>query len=254
MVFSNRHVNTRKFVHIKGIRLEQVYCTKFLGVFIDHKLTWKEHITHIKKKISKSIGILHKVNKVLSKNIKLKLYKTFIQPHLLYCNIVWCGAFATVLKPLEIMQKRALKMALNLPRETPSDFLFNQAKVHNLTSLNKIQTAIFMYKYNNNLLPKSFDNKFKVNEDYHHYNTRISSLHHIPMIRLERTKLSLNYRGVTVWNLISPDIRSIGTLQGFKNAIKNTLYKDICTKMYVLISTYVQLYYALFVNIIICIK
>jgi len=220
MIFSNKSVLTSKVVQIKGTKLEQVSSTKFLGVFIDHKLTWKEHITYTKNKISKCIGILRKVNKILSKCIKLKLYKTFIQPHLIYCNIVWCAAYVTVLKPLEIIQKRALKIALNVPRLTPTDVLFKLANVQRLASINKIQTAIFMYKYNNDLLPGSFDNKFECNNDYHVYSTRISSLHHVPMIRLERTKLSLSYRGVKVWNSINDDVKNVSSLNAFKNAIK----------------------------------
>ena len=108
-----------------------------------------------------------------------------------------------------------------MPKDTSSAIVFSEAKVHDLVSLNKIQTAICMHKYNNKLLPKSFDNMFVTNEDYHHYNTRISSLYHVPMRRLTRTKLSLNYRGVIVWNSISQDIRTSNTLQGFKKAIKN---------------------------------
>lgn len=220
MIFSNRHVTSAKFVHIKGLRIEQVYCTKFLGVFIDDKLTWKEHIMYTKNKISKCIGMLHKVSKVFSKNVKLKLYKTFIQPHLMYCNVVWCSSYATVFKPLEVVQKRALKIALNMPKTTPSDYLFKAAKVHDLASINRIQTAIFMYKYNNSLLPQSFKGKFKFNEDVHQYNTRVSKLHHVPRVRLERSKFSIYYRGVQIWNSIGHNLRDINTLKEFKNSIK----------------------------------
>ena len=37
--------------------------TKFLGVIIDNKLKWLDHITFIKNKISKSIGIINKIIK-----------------------------------------------------------------------------------------------------------------------------------------------------------------------------------------------
>ena len=33
---------------------------KFLGVIIDNKLNWSDHILYIKNKISKSIGIINK--------------------------------------------------------------------------------------------------------------------------------------------------------------------------------------------------
>ena len=34
--------------------------TKFLGVIIDNKLRWSDHITYTKNKIAKSIGIIYK--------------------------------------------------------------------------------------------------------------------------------------------------------------------------------------------------
>jgi len=106
---------------------------------------------YLKNKISKCIGILRKVNKIFSRNLKLKLYKTFIQPQLMYCNIVWCAAFQTVIKPLEIVQKRALKLALNKPKDTPTELVFQLAKVHDLKAIHRIQTSIFMYKYHHAL-------------------------------------------------------------------------------------------------------
>ena len=40
--------------------LKQENTTKFLGVYIDQHLTWKDHISHICKKISKSVGIIYR--------------------------------------------------------------------------------------------------------------------------------------------------------------------------------------------------
>ena len=41
--------------------LEQVDNTKFLGVYIDQHLEWKTHVNFIAAKISKSVGLLYKV-------------------------------------------------------------------------------------------------------------------------------------------------------------------------------------------------
>jgi len=220
MIFSNGVSNTTKDVYIENISLERVYCTKFLGVFIDHKLTWKEHIMYIKNKISKCIAMLWKVNRIFSKRIKLLMYKTFIQPHLMYCNIVWCSTYVTNLKPLVTIQKRALKMTLNLPRDTSTIRVFEEAKVHDLYAINKIHTCIFMYKYCNRLLPKSFDCKFISNQDIHDHNTRVHMLYHLPKVRTEKGKMSIRYRGVALWNSLHSEIRDICHLQAFKNRIK----------------------------------
>ena len=45
---------------IDGIPIEQVNAINFLGVNIDNKLTWVNHINKIHSKIAKNIGILKK--------------------------------------------------------------------------------------------------------------------------------------------------------------------------------------------------
>jgi len=58
MIFSNRHCNSDLPVLINGTPLEKVTSTKFLGVIVDHKLLWKEHVAYVKNKLSKCIVIL----------------------------------------------------------------------------------------------------------------------------------------------------------------------------------------------------
>ena len=37
--------------------LQQVECSKYLGVFIDSNLTWQQHVDYIYNKIVKFVGI-----------------------------------------------------------------------------------------------------------------------------------------------------------------------------------------------------
>ena len=55
--------------------------TQFLGVIIDDKLNWSDHILYIKNKISKSIGIIHK-HVFLDRNTLRNLYFTLL-PYIL---------------------------------------------------------------------------------------------------------------------------------------------------------------------------
>ena len=108
MIFSNCRAKAHSTVNIDGHELEMVSCTKFLGVKIDDKLTWKEHISYVKHKLMKSLGILYKIRNVLTRKWRIKLYKTFVLPHLNYCNIVWASTYQSSLKDLFIVQKKAL--------------------------------------------------------------------------------------------------------------------------------------------------
>ena len=65
--------------------VKRVTSTKFLGIIIDEKLSWKQHIEYVKNKISKSIGINYKTRKYVDKSTLRNLYYTFVYPYLIYC-------------------------------------------------------------------------------------------------------------------------------------------------------------------------
>ena len=47
-------------IRISNKSINEVQNIKFLGVILDNKLSWKEHIGYSTSKMSKCVGILHK--------------------------------------------------------------------------------------------------------------------------------------------------------------------------------------------------
>ena len=92
-------------LRINDTSIQSVYVTKFLGVLIDSKLNWKNHIDYICKKIAKRIGILLKARKKLHRSSLISLYYSFAYPYLIYCNHVWGHSYKTNLEPIVLMQK-----------------------------------------------------------------------------------------------------------------------------------------------------
>ena len=93
-------------ITINGKNVAYTKNTKFLGVIIDNKLTWSDHIIYIKNKISKSIGIIHKTRNFLTKNTLTNLYYTFVYPYLIYCVEIWGNTNDIHLDPLIKIQKK----------------------------------------------------------------------------------------------------------------------------------------------------
>ena len=60
--------------------LTKVNSIKYLGIIIDHKLNWLDHITYGKTEISKGIGIMYKARKYLNKN-SLNIYAMLTYIH-----------------------------------------------------------------------------------------------------------------------------------------------------------------------------
>ena len=76
--------------------------TKNLGVCIDHKLTWKEHIPSVCQKVAKCTAIINRIKHIVNKDSLSFLYASLIEPHLTYCVEVWGNAYKSNLHPLYV--------------------------------------------------------------------------------------------------------------------------------------------------------
>ena len=68
--------------HINGEDIENV--EHFLGIILDEKLSWINHINMLSNKISKVIGVMYKLKNVLPEYILLILYNALSSSHLNY--------------------------------------------------------------------------------------------------------------------------------------------------------------------------
>ena len=55
---------------------------KQLGILLDTKLTFEEHYKTILSKINRTIGLLCKLQSLLSRAALITIYKAFVRPHL----------------------------------------------------------------------------------------------------------------------------------------------------------------------------
>ena len=75
----------------KGIPLKKSSYQKHLGMFLDSKLDFDEHIKGVFEKTSKSIGLIRKLRNFLPRGSFLQIYKSFVRPHFDYRDIIYEG-------------------------------------------------------------------------------------------------------------------------------------------------------------------
>ena len=79
--------------------------TKFLGVNLDETLSWTPHISHIARKVSRTLFAIKQMKHILPLDSLKTLYTALIHPHLSYGILAWGNANKSILKPLESLQK-----------------------------------------------------------------------------------------------------------------------------------------------------
>ena len=224
MVFkpSKKKVLSNIEIKINNSNILEVDNTKFLGVIIDSKLTWKDHITYVTNKIDKNIGVLIKCRKVFNEKTLITLYYSFIYPYLSYCIHVWGSTFKTYLKRVVTLQKRIVRIMCGAPRNSHTEKLYKELNMMNVNGIFMYNVGLFMYKHHHNLLPSIFD-VFESNDNIHNYQTRQSHLLHIPYCRTDLGKRSFTYQAVSVWNKLCQNIDVDVSVGVFKKHSKEYL-------------------------------
>ena len=203
--------------------LKQENTTKFLGVYIDQHLTWKDHISHICKKISKSVGIIYRSRFYLSTKTKLSLYYTLIYPYITYCNIAWSSTYVTNVNRIFYLQKRAVRAITNSSFRAHSTPLFSQLGILDIFKVNSLYIARFMFCYNSQLLPPIFFDLFARNNQIHNYNTRSAMNYRTHTCRTNLKKFTILYQGPKIWNSLPTNIKDSLSLYSFKKTMMEFL-------------------------------
>ena len=62
---------------LNNYEIRRVKKTKYLGMIVDYRLTWEDHIDYITLKINRGIGIIRRVRQFIPEKSLLLLYQTF---------------------------------------------------------------------------------------------------------------------------------------------------------------------------------
>ena len=91
--------------NIDRMHREQVTEFNIPGLMIDSNLNWKAHLNAINTKITRIIGLLHKLKNIFPKQV---LHSILIMPHLNYSLLTW----GIKSHKIEQLQKKGYQSAL----------------------------------------------------------------------------------------------------------------------------------------------
>ena len=113
MVISSERIE-QKFLDIgNGITLQSEPSVKVLGVTIDDRLQFSEHVSACCSKAARQLNALSRISRHINLKSKSIIYNSFIASNFNYCPLVWhfCGAANS--NKLEKLQERSLRILYN---------------------------------------------------------------------------------------------------------------------------------------------
>ena len=221
MVFHRaRRKVDHKDIILNNYILQQVHFTQFLGIIIDDKLKWANHISYIKNEIAKGMGILLKARKVLKIKVLLQLYNYFVFPYLIYSSEVWGNASDIHLQPLIIIQKKIIRIISFSRYNAPTKLLFQQYNILPLKKLVFQRLGLQLYKYEFGIIPIPLRSLFTKNSSVHNYNTRNSNKLRPAIARHAYRDKDFRFISVHVWNYICDNVNINVSFPSFKKSLK----------------------------------
>ena len=217
-------------IEIAGSQIKRVHSTRFLGVIIDDKLKWDEHIKYICNKLAKSIGIIIKVRHFLPSKTLVTLYYSLIYPYITYCHLVWGKASLVQLKKIIVLQKKVVRIISFSGFQDHSLPLFRNLQILPMDELYIFCASTFIFKILRKLFPTTFLNIFNP------FSERLSTFsrrseRNLYIIPLFRTKLRQNFihvfhQSIYIYNeFLSPLglINRSNSVHHFRKSLKQIL-------------------------------
>ena len=138
-------------VFIKGSKIEQTKSTTYLGVLLDDKLKWHEHIEYVANKLSEADGISCKRQRYVPQNLLTSEYYSLAYSCSQYAILCRGNASTKELNNLQVRQNRLVQAITNSFRQkTKLKPLFQQLHFLKVELIFKMEVAKFMSKMHNN--------------------------------------------------------------------------------------------------------
>jgi hypothetical protein len=195
--------------------------SKYLGVTINNKLNWTQHITNIKGKASRTLGFLQRNLGGCKSNVKSTAYTTMVRPTLEYAGTVWEPHHQVHIRSLEGVQRRAARFVSgNFYDRTPGcvTAMINQLKWEPLEYRRLTSRLVMFYKITHDLIDINAPSYLLPGDA----RTRGANRYRQPATDKDIYKFSFFPRTTTDWNRLPETTTSANTIESFRMQLSSS--------------------------------
>ena len=198
--------------------VHQVQLLKHLGLFLDPKLSFDEHIRCILIKTRKITGLIKMLQPIIPRTALLTIYKSFLRPHLDYGDVIYDRlfneSFQSKLESARYNVALAIKRAI---KGSSREKLYQELGLESLKARRWYQKLCLFFKLKKNKHPYYlFDIIPKI------LSTRTNRNHNnIPLFNVKHEYFRHSFFPPTTieWNKLDNNIRNSESVSAFKNQI-----------------------------------
>lgn len=205
-----------------GCHLEQLHLgshilansrhSKFLGLYIDPKLNFQEHVRILNNKLASGCYAIRTISAELGYTTARTAYFSLVESHLRYGIPFWGSCGLGTITSVLTLQKRAIRYMCKARVRDSCKPLFVTHKVLTVIAIFIHETVCLFHKKRNKF---DFANNRR--------NTRQASNICLPLPSSSLIKKSLIYNGKKVYNHLPITLKNIYSGNQFRNAVKKFL-------------------------------
>ena len=173
---------------------------KYLGIHIDGTLSFKYHISEIKKDLIKCCSIFYRIRRIFHRKHLIQIYNAIVRSKLQYGILVYGCTSKTNLEPLMMLQKRILRIIFFRKKFESITSIMTDFKIPNVCEMHIHE----LFKELTKIKIKKSDLDINLEPPNTNRPTRatVKGLVKLPLAKNTLQKNSINYRITKLYNML----------------------------------------------------
>ena len=222
MIVTTKNIYFEPEIRVGGSFVKKVSRVKYLGLNIDDRLRYLDHLTSIKSRLAQLCGVTYKLKNLTTLESAKMFYFSCIYSVVTYCIVAWGGVLSNSSAAGAVCKLHS-KIATNLFRKfyPGTGCIFKSVKILKLLDIHKFHACVYMFKIIKlNLCPTVSEN-LRLRYPPHDHSTRNRNNLIPPFPRINTIKFNYEYQFITIWNNIPETIRDSRSVGIFKQELRN---------------------------------
>ena len=227
LVMGENNSNLPITIYIENFSISSTETVELLGISIDSKLSFSNHISVICRKAGNRVRNLNRFRSLLMKKQLILLFNSYILSAFNYAPILWMYCSKTSCREIDTIHKRALRAVC---QDFSSDYevLLQKAGYKRIHEIHLRFILCEIYKTLHDLNPSFMQTLFRVKPV--RYALRNQNLLILPCAKSSRFGTqSFPFRGSLLWNTIRDSVKSQPSLNVFKQSLKAFNIMELCS-------------------------
>ena len=169
---------------------------------------------------------LYQLRKYVDYKMLVMVYNSTLHSHLMYCISSWGSASNSNMRPLFLLQKRAMRIITHSNRRTRTTPLFSRLQILKLHDIYKLEIAKLMHKVHKKALNicNTLTNNYTLLDNIHSRNTRRKHQknYFVTRVSSKQAQKCSQYNGPKIWNEIPLQLKEMNFFK-FKKELKRKL-------------------------------